>query len=205
MSFRLLAATRNRGKLAEIAAALADLKKLTLVRLDSFPDVAEVMEDGETFEANALKKARQVAAATGMATLADDSGLEVAALGGAPGVYSARFAGAAADDEANNRKLLAQMAGVADGGRQAAFRCVLALCLPGGECRTCQGELRGTIGREPRGSHGFGYDPLFVPEGQTRTISELGVEVKARISHRARALAELRRILPEFFLKAAPK
>jgi len=190
-------ATRNRGKLAEIAAALADLD-LELVGLDDFPGLAEVVEDQPTFEENALKKARQIAAATNCLTLADDSGLEVAALGGAPGVRSARFAGPAADDAANNQRLLGELAAVPDEDRQATFRCVLAICRPDGHCRTCQGELRGAITRQPRGAYGFGYDPLFVPEGRTQTISELGAEVKAAISHRARALACARSLLPQF-------
>jgi XTP/dITP diphosphohydrolase len=198
VSGKLLVATRNLGKLAEIAAALADLG-LELVGLDSFPEVADVVEDRESFEQNALKKAREVAAATGRVSLADDSGLEVEALGGAPGVRSARFAGPGATDAANNQRLLAELAAVAGEERGAAFRCVLAICRPDGLCRTCQGELRGHISREPRGTYGFGYDPLFVPEGYSQTISELGPEVKARVSHRARALAELRKVLPEFF------
>jgi XTP/dITP diphosphohydrolase len=190
-------ATRNRGKLAEIEAALADLD-IELVGLDGFPEVGEVAEDGATFEENALKKARQVALATGCLTLADDSGLEVDALGGAPGVRSARFAGEGATDEANNEKLLAELAAVPEGERGASFRCLLALCRPEGGCLTCQGEWRGRLTTSPRGDYGFGYDPIFVPEGQEGTISELGPALKARLSHRARALACLRRELPRF-------
>lgn len=197
MSVRLVVATRNRGKLAEIAAALEGLG-LELVGLDSFPQLPEVVEDGDTFEANALKKAREVAAATGCLTLADDSGLEVAALGGAPGVRSARYAGPGATDEANNAKLMRELTAVPEGSRGATFRCVLAICRPDGRCATCQGALAGSITREPRGAYGFGYDPLFVPEGYDQTIAELGGEVKARISHRAQALAAARRLLPQF-------
>jgi XTP/dITP diphosphohydrolase len=194
---RLLLATRNRGKLAEIAQALADLD-IELAGLDAYPEAPEVEEDGATFEENALKKAREVAAATGCLTLADDSGLEVDALKGAPGVRSARFAGEGATDESNNARLLRELEGVPEKGRGASFRCVLAVCQPDGACQTCQGELRGSITTGPRGEWGFGYDPLFVPEGYAGTISELGGEVKARISHRAKALAELRRLLPGF-------
>jgi XTP/dITP diphosphohydrolase len=195
---RLVVATRNRGKLAEIAAALAGLG-LELLGLDAFADAPEVVEDGATFEENALKKARQIAAATNCLTLADDSGLEVAALGGRPGVYSARFAGPGATDAANNDRLLRELHSVPDERRQATFRCVLAVCTPEGRCATCQGALRGAITREPRGDYGFGYDPLFVPEGFSgRTISELGAEVKAAVSHRAQALAQVRGLLPQF-------
>jgi XTP/dITP diphosphohydrolase len=193
---RLVLATRNRGKLAEIAAALGDLN-IELVGLDSYPEAPEVVEDGESFEENALKKARELAAATGCLSLADDSGLEVAALNGAPGVRSARYSGPQATDTTNNARLLAELAGVPEGKRQAAFKCVIAICRPDGTCRTCQGELRGHIGREPRGAYGFGYDPLFIPGGHSGTISELGAEVKARISHRARALIEARKLLAE--------
>jgi len=206
MTVRLLVATRNRGKLAEIRAALADIDigmDIELVGLDAYAGAPEVVEDGDTFEANALKKAREVAAATGCLTLADDSGLEVAALGGAPGVFSARFAGAGATDEANNAKLLAELAGVPEGRRQAAFRCVLAICAPGGRCRTCEGRLAGRIGEQPRGAYGFGYDPLFIPEGYAQTISELGAGVKARISHRAAALACARGLLPELLSRSS--
>jgi len=193
---RLVVATRNRGKLAEIAAALADLD-LELLSLADLAALPEVVEDGRTFTENALKKAREISEKTGLPVLADDSGLEVEALGGAPGVFSARFAGPGATDEANNEKLLSELEGVPIERRRAWFRCVLAVCLPGRECRTVEGSLAGQITREPRGGYGFGYDPLFVPEGFEGTISELGGEVKARISHRAQALRELKEMLPE--------
>jgi len=183
---RLLIATRNRHKLDEIRAILK-LPGLELAGADEVPGLPEVEEDAATFEGNALKKARELGCASGMWTLADDSGLEVAALGGAPGVYSARYAGAAADYPANNAKLLAALAGVAD--RRAQFRCVLALYAPDGRTWTVEGICRGRIGHLPGGTNGFGYDPLFLPEGYDRTFAELPAEEKNRISHRARALA----------------
>ena len=192
----LLVATTNRGKVAELAPLLADLG-IRPVGLDEYPGVSEAVEDGETFEANAEKKARHYAAATGMATLADDSGLEVDALDGAPGVHSARFAGEQADSAANNTLLLERLEGV--DARGARFVCALCLVEPstGGDAvvrhllrGTCEGEILTTA----RGSGGFGYDPLFVPTDQTAggsTFAELSREAKAALSHRGRAFADL--------------
>jgi XTP/dITP diphosphohydrolase len=184
---KLLIATGNRHKFQEIAAIL-QVPHLQLVGLPSVAGAPVVEEDGDTFEANASKKARELARYCGCWTLADDSGLEVAALGGAPGVWSARYAGLPSHDGANNAKLLSVMSGVED--RRARFRCVIALSDPEGESRTVAGSCEGRLLQGPRGVAGFGYDPLFVPDGYDRTFAELEAEIKNRISHRARALAD---------------
>jgi XTP/dITP diphosphohydrolase len=186
----LVVATRNAGKLKEIRRLLAD-ENVTVLGLDAFPELPEVVEDGATFAANARKKAQAVARATGRLTLADDSGLEVAALGGAPGVYSARYAGEGAGDAANNAKLLTEMAGVPSGERRAAFVCAMALCGSDGECRLFHGRLEGLIIAAPRGEGGFGYDPLFLVPEYGRTLAELPLEIKNRISHRGQALRQV--------------
>jgi XTP/dITP diphosphohydrolase len=186
---KLVVATRNRHKLTEIRAIL-DVPGLELLSLLDFPSVPEVVEDGETFEANARKKAVEVAEATGLWAMADDSGLEVDALGGAPGVYSARYAGEPVSYPANNAKLLKNLRGVAN--RRARFRCVLALAAPAGEVRTVSGACEGKISDGNRGTNGFGYDPLFVPDGHDLTFAEMPDADKNRISHRARALARAR-------------
>lgn len=184
----LLVATGNRGKLAELRELLrADVQ--TVLSLADFPGLPPVVEDGATFAENAVKKAAEIARAVGMPVLADDSGLVVDALGGAPGVYSARYAGAGASDDDNNDKLLQALAGVPEGRRSAAFRCVIALCLPSGDCRTFEGELCGSIGFGRAGEGGFGYDPLFIVPGYDgATLAMLSLEVKNRISHRAQAM-----------------
>ena len=185
---RLLVATRNRHKLEEIRQIFA-LPGLELLAADDVPGLPEeVVEDAETFEGNALKKARELCAASGLWTLADDSGLEVAALGNAPGVYSARYAGEPCSYPANNAKLLRELKGVAD--RRARFRCAIALCAPDGREWTVEGRCAGHIIGEERGANGFGYDPLFVPDGYGQTFAELEGEVKNRISHRGNALAQ---------------
>ncbi len=181
----LLIATRNRHKLEEIRAILS-LPGLTLVGADDRPGLPEVEEDAGTFEGNARKKAQTLAQAGGCWTLADDSGLEVAALNGAPGVYSARYAGPEADTAANNAKLLQALSGVAD--RRACFRCVLALAAPDGRVWTVEGRCAGRILEAPRGREGFGYDPLFMPDAYVQTFAELGAAEKNTISHRAVAL-----------------
>ncbi len=184
---KLLVATRNKHKLDEIRQIFA-LPGLELLAADEVPGLPEdVVEDAETFEGNALKKARELCAASGLWTLADDSGLEVVALDNAPGVYSARYAGEPCSYPANNAKLLRELAGVADRG--ARFRCVIALCAPDGREWTVDGGCEGRIIEETRGAHGFGYDPLFVPDGYEKTFAELDGATKNRISHRGRALA----------------
>ncbi len=183
---KLLVATRNRHKLEEIRQIFA-LPGLTLVAADDVPGLPEdVVEDADTFEGNALKKARELGQASGLWTLADDSGLEVTALNNAPGVYSARYAGEPCSYPANNAKLLRELSGETD--RRARFRCVIALRAPNGREWTVEGRCPGRIVGELRGANGFGYDPLFVPDGFEKTFAELGAEEKNRISHRGRAL-----------------
>lgn len=195
---RLVVATRNMGKLKEIGKLLEDTP-FSLLSPSDFPDFPEVEEDGATFEENAVKKALTAARATGLPALADDSGLTVEALGGRPGVFSARFAGEGASDEENNAKLLHELSGIPAEERRAAFHCVIALCFPDGGCRTFRGELRGIILEERRGSEGFGYDPLFLVPEHGETLAELSLEVKNVISHRGKALASLK----EHFLSGA--
>jgi XTP/dITP diphosphohydrolase len=185
----LVIATRNQGKLREIRRLLEETE-IRVLGLDAFSDLPEVEEDGETFADNARKKAVTVAQLTGRLTLADDSGLEVMHLGGAPGVHSARYAGADADDAANNRKLLAALAGVSRSGRRGAFVCAMALCGPDGDCRFFSGRLEGILIEEPRGDGGFGYDPLFLVPEYGKTLAELPLEIKNRISHRGQALRQ---------------
>jgi XTP/dITP diphosphohydrolase len=182
---RLVAATKNPDKAREVRAVLAVVAPG--VELAEGADWPDVEESGATLEENALLKARAVAAATGLPALADDTGLEVAALNGAPGVHTARYAGPNAGYAANRRALLAALEGVAD--RRARFRTVVALVVPGGEEVLAAGVLEGRIATAERGNGGFGYDPIFEVEGQT--LAELGEDHKNRISHRARALAAL--------------
>ncbi|MBN1676414.1 MAG: RdgB/HAM1 family non-canonical purine NTP pyrophosphatase [Kiritimatiellae bacterium] len=183
---KLLIASRNRHKVAEIRAIFV-CRSLDFVTTEDYPGLPEVEEDGATFEENAKKKAVVLARCTKEWTLADDSGLVVDALGGLPGVISARYAGEPCNDAANNRKLLAALGDT--GERTAHFECVLALAGPDGKACSVSGRCRGRIARACRGARGFGYDPLFVPDGYTRTFGELEPELKNRISHRARALA----------------
>lgn len=182
----LLVATGNAGKLKEIEAILGH--DVPLRALADFPDAHEVVEDGETFVANAIKKASEMCDFTGLITLADDSGLEVDALDGAPGIYSARFAGPMATDADNNRKLLKLLADVPDDQLQARFRCTIAIVTPEGEIKTASDAWEGHIVREPRGEHGFGYDPLFFSPEHGTTSAELDRAEKNRASHRGKAL-----------------
>ncbi|MCC6217066.1 MAG: RdgB/HAM1 family non-canonical purine NTP pyrophosphatase [Polyangiaceae bacterium] len=197
---RIVLATTNRGKVAELAELLAQPHLELSSVVDTLGRPLVVDEDGDTFLANAAVKARAVLAATGLPSLADDSGLEVDALDGRPGVRSARFAGAAASDQENIDALLAALAHLPDPwARSARFRCVLALALPGGEFLTAEGCCDGWIALAPRGDAGFGYDPVFVsPELGGRTLAEVSREDKARVSHRARAARALRPHLGSF-------
>ena len=196
----LVLGTRNRKKGRELAQLVAPpwepnprLARLAVRTLDDRPDLPDVVEDADTFAGNARKKASEVARALGLWTLADDSGLGVDALGGAPGVYSARYSGDPGDDEANNRKLLEAMADVPDARRTAAFRCHLALADPTGAIRVeAKGMCRGWITRERKGDQGFGYDPLFLILEYHKTFGELSPIVKRHLSHRARAFEQLR-------------
>ncbi len=186
----LVVATRNAGKLKEIRRLL-EAQGVTVLGLDRFPEVPEVVEDGDTFAANATKKAEEVARATGLPCLADDSGLTVVALDGRPGIHSARFSGVSANDSSNNHKLLEVMAAVPEDRRQAAFCCVMALCLPGQPTRLFEGRVEGQILSEAQGAGGFGYDPLFwLPEFNC-TMAELSLDIKNRISHRGHALLQI--------------
>ena len=197
----LVLATRNRKKGKELAELVAPpwepnprLARLVVRTLDEIrPDLPDVVEDADTFGGNARKKASEVARALGMWALADDSGLAVDALGGAPGVFSARYAGEPCDDAANNRKVLENLEGVPDEKRGAAFLCHLALADPTGEIRLeAEGACRGRIIRELRGPGGFGYDPMFLIPEYHRTFGELGALAKHQLSHRARAFAKFR-------------
>jgi XTP/dITP diphosphohydrolase len=189
---RLLLGTRNPGKVKEIVTILGD-SGWSFSSLQEFENVGPAAEDGVTYAENAIAKARFYAAATGLLALADDSGLEVAALGGAPGVYSARYAGEGASDADRRQLLLSELAKVYSGDRRARFVAAVAIADPSGVVlNLSEGICEGTITFEPRGTSGFGYDPLFVPDGYDLTFAELSDAVKNRISHRARALMRLR-------------
>lgn len=183
---KILIASRNAHKIQEIREIFA-LLGVEWVSAADFPELPDVEEDGATFEANAVKKATELARATGLWALADDSGLEVAALDNAPGVYSARYAGEPCNYANNNAKLLRELVGQAN--RAARFRCVAALSDPAGRAETVSGSCPGRIIDAPRGTQGFGYDPLFVPDGHDRTFAEMDGVQKNRLSHRGRALA----------------
>jgi len=190
---KVVLATRNRGKLREIVPLVAGLE-LELLTIDEVAPDAELREDGVTFVENALAKARQAARATGLPAIADDSGLEVDALDGVPGVYSARYAGPGADDDSNNAKLLEALRGVPPNQRTARFRCVAVFVDPARELELVRdGACEGEVLEGPRGQDGFGYDPLFFIPTVGRTMAQLPLEEKNRLSHRAaafRALAE---------------
>ncbi len=190
----LVIATRNRGKSAEIRRMLADFPIL-VKDLNDFGPIPEPVEDGETFEENAYKKASFTAKVLGLPALADDSGLSVDALGGAPGVYSARYAGAKANDPENNAKLLGALSGQAN--RKARFRCVLSLAVPSGAALTYEAFCEGVILDSPRGDNGFGYDPLFLYPPQGKTFAEMSMEQKLAVSHRGLALLELKNEFPK--------
>jgi XTP/dITP diphosphohydrolase len=183
----LLVSTRNPHKLAELRTLLAGAVH-RLLTPDDFPGMPEVVEDRDTFEGNALKKAVELFEATGIPAIADDTGLEVDTLNGAPGVYSARYAGEKASYQENVSKLLAALSGVSPGKRTAQFRTVIAF-VDGKQTRCFEGICRGVILNEQRGSAGFGYDPVFQPEGYDRTFAEMSEQEKNAISHRGRAMA----------------
>ena len=192
MPVRLVLATRNRHKVEELEAILGSAgQSVELVGLDAFPDLPDVVEDGLSFEANALKKARAAAAATGLSALADDSGLCVDALNGMPGIFSARWAGHHGDDVANLELLLAQLVEVPDESRGAHFACAAALVEPSGLEHVVTGRIDGILIQSPRGGGGFGYDPIFVPHGKDVTMAELSAAEKNAISHRSLAFSGL--------------
>lgn len=194
MNKTLLLATRNQGKKQEMQMILEDML-LQIITLEDIEALPEVIEDGLTFAENARKKARQIALASGYITLADDSGLVVDALGGKPGIYSARFAGAGSDDHKNNEKLLSMLQDVETEQRTARFVCAIAISEPTGAASVVTGECEGVISKEGKGSGGFGYDPLFIPLGYNKSFAELTPEEKNAISHRAKALKKARELL----------
>jgi len=187
---QLLVATSNHGKFSEFSEMLSGHVD-KLFSLCDFPELKLPAETGETFEENALIKARHAANATGIPTIADDSGLEVDSLQGAPGVHSARYAGERSVDSANNSKLLKELENVDQDRRGARFSCCIAFCQPDGGCRTFFGQLQGRIINEPRGNNGFGYDPLFLIPEYDKTLAELDMQIKNSISHRSNALRQL--------------
>jgi XTP/dITP diphosphohydrolase len=189
----IVLATRNKHKIEEIKTILSDLP-LQVLTLNDFTDVPPLKEEGATFRENSLQKAQIVFAHTKIPTLADDSGLEVFYLNGRPGVISARYSGEEATDESNNRKLLREMLGVAPRRRRAQFRAVLTL-LNGTASEVTEGICPGMLAESPRGTNGFGYDPIFLPDGFSRTYAELTASEKNTISHRAKALAAMKEVL----------
>jgi len=198
MTQRVVLATRNQHKVAELRRILetADLD-VDLVGTEQFPDLLDVAETGSTFAANALLKANDVAQRTGLIAIADDSGLCVDALNGMPGILSARWAGKHGDDAANLQLVLAQLADVPPNRRGAAFHCAAAVATPEGEERVVEGVLDGSLMTEPRGSNGFGYDPIFTPRGYVLTTAELTPDEKDAISHRGQAFRALAPVLAD--------
>ena len=187
---KLLLATRNKGKIEEFRRILEEIApgEIELVGLDQFPDLADVEETGATFEENALLKARQMSEATGLPAIADDSGLCVDALGGDPGLFSARWSGVHGDDEANLRKVLDQVKDVPDADRTAYFICVAALVLVDGGSHFEEGRFYGRLLHHPVGENGFGYDPIFCPDGYSISSAQMSASDKDAISHRGKAL-----------------
>ncbi len=192
----LVLATRNRNKVIELVALLGDLG-ITIRTLDEFQDAPDVIEDGTTCEANAVKKARAIAEFTGLPAVADDTGLGVDALGGQPGVYAARYAGEDATYEDNCRKLLRELTGVPRERRTARFLTVAAIALPSGGIRVAQGTLDGVIAEEASGTLGFGYDPVFLIPELGKTLAQLSPDQKNTISHRAKAFTQAKDLLRE--------
>lgn len=190
----IVLATRNIKKIEEIRRILSRTSHV-LLSLDDFPDCPSVEETGNTFKDNAIQKARTVSGFTKKPAIADDSGLEVYELKGAPGVFSARYAGEGADDKANISKLLHEMTSIEDEKRTARFLCVIALAYPDGRVMTFEGTVEGRIGNATKGNAGFGYDPLFYPHGYKRTFAEMSPEEKDSLSHRQKALRKLKEYL----------
>ncbi|MHB8090948.1 MAG: XTP/dITP diphosphatase [Syntrophales bacterium] len=193
---RIVIASKNSGKIRELQAMFAGAE-MQILSLNDFPDLPEIIEDGKSFYENALKKAQAVAVATGETVLADDSGLEVAALGGAPGIYSARYGGEGANDRQNVLKLLGEMRGVPAEKRAAAFRCVLVLYHKDNRHEVFEGRWEGVIAENCAGLGGFGYDPVFYLPEQGMTVAQLSPELKNMISHRAQAFIKLKERLEQ--------
>ena len=190
MPHQLLLATRNKGKIEEFRRILDAIApgQIELLGLDKFPDLHDVVEDGETFQENALKKAREMSLATGLPAIADDSGLCVDVLNGDPGIFSARWAGSHGDDQANTAKVLTQLRDIPDEKRSAHFTCVAALYLPDGRSHSEEAHFEGWSLRAPIGEQGFGYDPIFRPEGYEISSAQMSAEEKDAISHRGKSL-----------------
>jgi XTP/dITP diphosphohydrolase len=193
----VIVATGNRGKLREIRSALKGLG-FQIRGLMDFADVPEMEENGRSFAENGLKKARFYSQFFGKLTIADDSGLEVDALGGKPGIYSARYAGIRASDQENRKKLLKELEGVPISRRGAGFKCVMAMVSPDGREALTEGSCRGRIGFKEIGKKGFGYDPIFILTRHGKTMAQLSLEEKDRVSHRGKALRKLRKIITKF-------
>ncbi len=198
MTRELVIATRNKDKKKEIEKLLSGLS-VKVLSLYDFPSIPPIKENGATFEENALTKASVCAAKTGKFSISDDSGLIVHSLGGAPGVYSARFAGKNVTYDDNNRKLLKLLKGKQKSRRKARFVCCVAIVTPEGKKRIVKGTASGIIAERARGKYGFGYDPLFIPWGYSRTFAELGEKIKNKISHRGRALRKAKKIISGYF------
>jgi len=199
----LVAATKNSGKLKEIRAILGRLN-IIIAGLDDYPDMPEIIESGSTFEENAVIKAQAVAKYTNKMALGDDSGLEVDYLNGQPGIYSARFAGENATDYMNNQKLLELMADVEYGQRQARFVCAIAIALPDRLIGTVSASCDGYLLKEPSGTGGFGYDPLFVARDYNETFAQLSPDIKNKISHRAKAIDKACLMLEKYLIRNKP-
>lgn len=197
----IILATRNEGKIREIRDILKGIK-VKLLSMKDFPDLPELKEEGASFIENALSKAREVAKLTSKAALADDSGLEVEALGGEPGIHSAYFAGRERDSEKNNRHLLKLLEGVPQAERKAHFKCAAVLLHPDGEAKFVEEECSGLIALSPKGENGFGYDPLFIVPKYNSTFAELSKDVKNKISHRAKAFRKIRHTIEEWIRAA---
>lgn len=193
----LVIATRNRKKIEEMKRILEGLP-VRIYALDDFPDCPEVIEDADTFKGNAAKKVLAVSRYTKKPAISDDSGLEVYALNGAPGVFSARYAGEGADDVKNLEKLLSEMRVITKGKRGARFVCCIALAFPDGKSETFEDYAEGSIGDEPKGHNGFGYDPVFYPKGSKKTFAEMTAQEKDSLSHRAMALKAFREYIVRF-------
>lgn len=193
---QIVLATRNQHKKQELLALLQDVS-VAIKTLDDFPQAPDVVEDGATCEANAMKKAVEIARYTGLPAVADDTGLEVDALGGRPGAFAARYAGEHASYEDNCRKLLHELRGIPSAKRGARFVTVAAIAFPAGETTSVRGVLEGSIAEEATGSHGFGYDPIFIVPEYHQTLAQLSPDVKNSISHRARAFSQAKKLLQQ--------
>ncbi|MDD5258600.1 MAG: XTP/dITP diphosphatase [bacterium] len=190
----LVLATKNRDKIKEIKHLLRGIE-VKVLSIKDYPDLPEVREDGDTLRDNAIKKAVTIAKYTGKWALADDTGLAVASLDGAPGVYSARFAGPGCKYIDNNKKLLQLLGDLPLNKRKAQFKCVIALAEPGGKVHTVSGLINGYIGTEIKGRHGFGYDPVFMVPEYGKTFAQLGLKTKNQISHRSKALEKIKKVI----------